>query len=164
MSARVVRVLLALALGVVSSLVASCGPQLVPLDVRFPSTETFLVSRSMRIRVYALDETSCAALVTAVSNGRDPEVTPLWEGDGITPCQVRAGVAIPDVGGGQRGFLVEGLDQTGNNTILAGCAEGEIFSGNSIDVAIYPTSRYDAAYQSDMPGSESIAQRCGGGS
>lgn len=159
---------IAIGLGTVSIMagsifVASCGPQRVPLDVRFPSTETFLVSGSMRIRIYELEETSCASLVTAVSNGRDPSTTPLWESDELTPCTVRAGVSIPDVGGGQLGFLVEGLDSNGNNTILAGCSEAEVFSGGRIDVAVYPTSRYDAAYRASMLGSESIAQRCDGG-
>jgi hypothetical protein len=142
-----------------SILLASCGPQQVPLDVRFPSSETFLVSRSMRIRVYALEETTCPALVTAVSNGRDPGLDPLWESEAVTPCRVRAGITIPDVGGGRRGFLVEGLDSNGNNTILAGCADGEIYSGSRIDVAIYPTSRYDAAYDADPP-SDEISARC----
>ncbi|MBN8615744.1 MAG: hypothetical protein J0L92_34430 [Deltaproteobacteria bacterium] len=142
-----------------SMMLASCGPQQVPLDVRFPSSETFLVSRSMRIRVYALEETSCPALVTAVSNGRDPGLDPLWESAAVTPCQVRAGITIPDVGGGRRGFLVEGLDSNGNNTILAGCADGEIYSGSRIDVAIYPTTRYDAAYDADPP-TEEISARC----
>ncbi len=163
-SAPLARGAISIGLGLASIFAASCGPQRVPLNVRFPSTETFLVSRSMRIRIYELEETSCATLVTAVSNGRDPSASPLWESDELTPCTVRAGVSIPDVGGGLRGFLVEGLDSNGNNTILAGCSEAEVFAGGRIDVAIYPTSRYDAAYRADMPGSEEIADRCGGGS
>lgn len=160
------RLLTALALCAGALGLGACGPQVVPLDVRFPSTETFLVSRAMRIRIYELDvETTCASLVTAVASGRDPGAAPLWVSGELTPCDVRAGASIPDVGGGARGFLVEGLDLTGNNTILAGCAEDEVFTGNRIEVALFPTSRYQAAYDADRPlAGEEVRDRCGGGS
>ena len=73
------------------------------------------------------------------------------------------GVAIPDVGGGLRAFLVEGLDSTGNQTILAGCTEGEVFAGGRLEVALYPTARYQDAYDADMPTpGETVESRCGG--
>jgi hypothetical protein len=32
-----------------------CGPTSVPLEISFPSTETFLVARSVHIRIYAIE-------------------------------------------------------------------------------------------------------------
>ena len=147
------------------ALSVGCGPQRVPLDIRFPSTETFLVSRALRVRIYDLTEGgSCSALVTAVASGRDPEGTVLFESSDLTPCAARAGASIPDVGGGLRAFLVEGLDINGNETVVAGCTEGEVFTGASIEVSVYPTVRYDAAYLADMPAAgETVESRCGGG-
>lgn len=160
---RAIAAALALASGV---LTAGCGPQQVPLEVRFPSTETFLVSRAMRIRIYDLSEGgNCPSLVTAVAGARDPEGTVLYESTDLTPCAVRAGATIPDVGAGLRAFLVEGLDQTGNQTIVAGCTEAEVFAGATLQVAVYPTVRYDDAYAADTPASgETVESRCGGGS
>lgn len=148
-----------------SALASGCSAQRVPLDIRFPSTETFLVSRALRIRVYDLtDGGSCAALVTAVASGRDPDGEVVFESTDLTPCAARAGASIPDPGGGLRAFLVEGLDINGNETVVAGCAEAEVFTGARIDVAVYPTVRYDAAYLADMPGAgETVESRCGGG-
>ncbi|GAB4198842.1 MAG: hypothetical protein OHK0013_08430 [Sandaracinaceae bacterium] len=145
---------------------AACGPQLVPLLVRFPSTETFLVTRGVRIRIYdAAEAGGCPALVTAVSGGRDPGSRALYESEGLTACAVRAGLSIPDVGGGARAFLVEGLDRSGNQTILVGCTEAEIFVGGRIEVSVYPTARYQRAYEADMPATgETAESRCGGGS
>ncbi len=157
----------ACACALASCVLASCGGQQVPLVLRFPSTETFLVSRAVRIRVYEIDEareTTCATLVTAISNGRDPDVEAIYDSDALSPCAVRAGATVPDVGAGLHGFLVQGLDSTGNETILAGCVEGEIYGGASLEVDLYPTSSYADAYLADPPGSESIMSRCGGGS
>ncbi len=143
----------------------ACGPQRVPLDVRFPSTETFLVARTMRIHIYASDATtSCASIVNAVSNGRAPDATPIHQTDEISACAVRAGLALPDPGAGPHLFLVEGLDRTGNATILAGCAQAEVYSGSRVEVSVYPTSAYEAAYEADTPASgEDLDSRCGGG-
>jgi len=156
----------AAALAVASSvLAAGCGPQQIPLEVRFPSTETFLVSRAVRIRIYDLSEGgNCPSLVTAVAGARDPEGTVLFESAGLTPCTVRAGAAIPDTGAGLRAFLVEGLDQNGNQTIVAGCTEAEVFTGATLQVAVYPTVRYDDAYDADPPAAgETVESRCMGG-
>lgn len=148
-----------------AGLLAACGPQQVTLSIRFPSTETFLVSRSMRIRVYPLEgDVDCPTLVTAVASSRDPGVVPIYSVEEITPCQVRSGLAVPDVGEGRHAFLVESLGRTGNETILAGCVEGEVYAGGRLSIALYPTSDYDDAFQADMPGTTSIEQRCGGGS
>jgi hypothetical protein len=146
------------------ALLGGCGPQRIPLDVRFPSTETFLVTRDMRIRIYdAAEVEGCSALVTAVAGGRDPGVPTLYESENLNACSVRAGVSIPDVGGGARAFLVEGLDRNGNQTILAGCTEGEVFSGARLEVALYPTTRYQDAYEADVPAAgETAESRCGG--
>ena len=154
------------AVGLTSSLLAaSCGPQQIPLEVRFPSTETFLVSRAMRVRIYDLSEGgNCPSLVTAVAGARDPEGVVLFESTDLTPCAVRAGAALPDTGAGLRGFLVEGLDRTGNQTIVAGCTEGEVFTGASLQVSVYPTVRFDDARDADPPGaSETVEARCEGG-
>jgi hypothetical protein len=154
------------ALGICVLGASGCGPQLVPLLVRFPSTETFLVTRSVRIRIYDVAEAGgCPGLVTAVSGGRNPGAVALYESEGLTACAVRAGVSIPDVGGGARAFLVEGLDRSGNQTILAGCTEGEVFAGARVAVSLYPTGRYQAAYDTDTPAAgETAESRCGGGS
>jgi len=146
-------------------LAAGCGPQQVPLEVRFPSTETFLVSRAMRVRIYDLSEGgNCPSLVTAVAGGRDPEGVALFESTDLTPCAVRAGASLPDTGAGLRGFLVEGLDRTGNQTIVAGCTEAEVFTGASLQVSVYPTVRYDDARDADPPGGgETVEARCEGG-
>jgi hypothetical protein len=154
----------ALGLGAIG--LSACGPQRVPLLLRFPSTETFLVTRGVRIRIYDVaDSGGCPALVTAVSGGRDPSGSELYQSDELTACAVRAGVSIPDVGGGARAFLVEGLDRSGNQTILAGCTEGEVFSGGRVDVSLYPTARYQDAYEADVPAAgETAESRCGGGS
>ncbi len=156
---RLARVLSGLLLAAVA---AACGPQIVKLSIRFPSTPTFLVARSMRIRVYPLDETSCASLVSIVANNRSPETEPLYALDGIPTCDVRAGATLPDPGEGRHAFLVEGLDLTGNQTILAGCTEAEVFSGARLSVDLFPTSRYDAAAIADPPGAVTPEQRCGG--
>jgi hypothetical protein len=164
-SPRLARRLTSAAAACAVALGLGCGPASVPIQISFPSTETFLVTRSMRVRIYAIDATTtCASLVTAAVNGRDPEGELLFETADLSPCDVRAGRAIPDVGGALRGFLVEGLDSTGNNTILAGCSEDEVHAGARVTVALFPTSRYDAAYQADMPAAgENIEDRCRGG-
>lgn len=149
------------ALGV--SLLAACGPQIVTLTIHFPSTDTFLVSRFLRIRVYPASSTSCASLVSTVVNNRSPEVAPIFTRDGITPCEARDGLTLPDPGEGLLSILVEGLDRTGNQTILAGCIEGEVYTDARITVDLYPTGRYAAALSADPPGSTTPDQRCGGG-
>lgn len=157
------------ALGVVGALaltgLGACGPQRVPLDIRFPSTETFLVARTMRIHIYARDATtSCASVVNAVSNGRAPDATPIYETDETSSCAVRTGLALPDPGAGPHLYLVEGLDRTGNATILAGCVQAEVYGGSRVEISVYPTSAYQAAYAADTPeAGEDIDSRCGGG-
>ncbi|MBX7191099.1 MAG: hypothetical protein K1X94_03525 [Sandaracinaceae bacterium] len=139
----------------------ACAPQSVPLVLRFPSTETFLVTQSLRIRVFD-DELGCASLVNAVTNGTDLTGSVADVG-GLTPCAVRSGVSVPDVGPGQHAFLVEGLDAMGNVTILAGCARHEVFAGAQIEVDLYPTTNYDAEYHRAPPDNVPLDQYCGGG-
>lgn len=144
----------------------ACAPQPVPLEVRFPSTETFLVTRGVRVRVFDAATVSggCAALVASVAAMRPPEGNVVLDGRIVSPCELRAGISLPDVGGGRRAFVVEGLDRTGNQTIVAGCTEAEMYAGARIEIAVYPTSRYEAAYLADMPAAgETVESRCGGG-
>lgn len=144
---------------------AGCSPQRVPLELRFPSTETFLVTQSLRVRVFPVSATvACASLMNTVMSGGTLDDGAVLDRADLDPCEVRAGLSLPDVGGGLHAFVVEGIDRSGNSTILAGCSEDEVYAGTSIAVALSPTDAYQTAYEESPPDdTETVVTRCGGG-
>ncbi len=136
--------------------------QSLPLELRFPSTNTFLVATEVRIRVYDTSASSCPQLVTAVSGGSMAPGTALSSVTYPT-CSAYAGAAVPDPGSGRRSILVEALNRNGTATILVGCTEAEAYPGAPpITVALYPTSNYATELVANPPVG-TIADRCGGG-
>ena len=136
--------------------------QSLPLEIRFPSTNTFLVATEVRIRVYDTSASSCPQLVTAVRGGSMASGTEL---SNVTyaACDVYTGAVVPDPGSGRKSMLVEALDRNGTATILVGCTEAEAFPGAPpISVSLYPTRGYAAELAANPP-MGNIAARCGGG-
>ena len=149
------------ALGV-GLMLASCAPAQVPFRVVFPSEETFVVSNTVHVRAFvAAEPMTCAVLVATVAGGLGVSALPSFDRDGINPCDFDRGVAFPDVGAGQKLFLVEALDEAGS-TILAGCTQAEVYGGASITVNLSTTSRYQAVFAANPP-TQTAAERCAAG-
>jgi len=136
--------------------------QTLPLEIRFPSTNTFLVATEVRIRVYDTSASSCPQLVTAVSGGSMASGMDL-SNETYAACDVFRGAAVPDPGSGRKSVLVEALNRNSTATILIGCTEAEAYPGAPpIAVALYPTDNYAVELAANPP-TGTIASRCGGG-
>lgn len=142
------------------SALAGCAPARVPFQVIFPSEESFLVTNTVRVRVFAsTPTTTCANLVASSAGELGISTEALVTLSGVQPCDLRAGVSISDPGAGQRAFLVEGQDADGN-AILVGCTQSQVYGGTSVTVNLSTTRRYQAAYEANRPMMTNPAQRC----
>ena len=120
----------------------ACGSPTVPLDLRFPSQTTFLVTRTVRVDVVALDSASlgrCPELLAARTLDATLSV------DDLAPCDVRRGLDLPDPGPGAHAFIVRARAAS-NAVILEGCTVAEAYPGAApIEVTLYPTGDYATA-------------------
>jgi hypothetical protein len=142
-------------------LLAACSPAQVPFSVVFPSEETFVVTSTMRVRVFPAAASTCPSLVGRASRDIDISEAALFDRTQIDPCAFRAGISLPDTGSGDRLFLIESFDDRGN-TILVGCSQDEVYGGASVTVNISTTDRYPMA-RMENPSTQTAAERCAGG-
>lgn len=153
------------ALVLVSALaLAGCASPTVSLSIGFPSNEAFLVTSTLDLEVVPLgaDLDQCPVLLGNAIQGTD--VPASSSSLGLVPCDVRAGITLPDPGGGAHAFIV--LGRATNGVILGGCTVAEAYPGApQIRVDLFPTTTmgYTAAVTAAhlAPGS-TADQRCGG--
>ena len=91
------------ALAVLVVALAGCGGEVVDIEIRFPSQETFLRSESARVFRFGVrpDQADlCPALLQETSLGQ-PSTEPDWDSGLIPVCDLHAGLSVPVEGAGR---------------------------------------------------------------
>ena len=141
---------------------AACSPEPVRVEVNFPNAAAFVNSEQGRLRIFPLDRDQlglCPALLEGLPATNFP-VPFLYDSDLRNRCEFRAGIDVPEFGGGPHAYVLEMRSST-NDVILTGCTVGEVYSGaGEIRVELYPTAGYAPLLTMPVPGTpESV---CGG--
>ncbi len=134
------------ALAVLVVALAGCGGEVVDIEIRFPSQETFLRSESARVFRFGVrpDQADlCPALLQETSLGQ-PSTEPDWDSGLIPVCDLHAGLSVPVEGAGHEIFIVL-TENEADQVLLAGCTVStSVRSGTTVRLA--PTPDYVNLY------------------
>ena len=125
---------------------AGCGGDVVDIEIRFPSQETFLRSESARVFRFGVrpDQADlCPALLQETALGQ-PSTQPDWDSGLIPVCDLHAGLSVPVEGVGHELFIVL-TENEADRVLLAGCTvSASVRSGALVRLA--PTPDYVDLY------------------
>ena len=145
-------------------LLSGCGLTPVAVDVRFPSSETFLYSDFGRLILYDVEETGlgqCPELVDSTVDAMFGE--PVLDSDWQPICGFQSGdVKFDDVPPGPHAYVVLSRDEN-NVVLLAGCSVAEAYEdAPPVRVDLYPTDAYAGAIADRELTCDNPMTRCNG--
>jgi len=131
-----------------------CRPDPVPIELEFPSTETFLYSDLGQLMVFGLTQETlgdCPRLVDEVLAGSasDPPILDTGERSICGFCN--GGVSYDDVAEGARAFVMVARDDA-NTPLLTGCTVGEVYNdAPTIVINLFVTDEYAGVAAAGAP-------------
>lgn len=135
---------------------AGCAPAPVVVELGFPNESAFVQSRQGRVLVFPLAEDElgiCPELLHQLSASNFP-IEPVFDSELVDVCELRAAMRLPELAQGPHAYLVEVRNDS--DSILQGCAIGEVFSGaGTIRVDLHPTEDFVP-----MSSDQTAAERC----
>jgi hypothetical protein len=143
---------------------AGCRPDPVPIELEFPSTETFLYSELGQLAAYPVSSFAlgmCSLLVEETLGGSVSE-TPAYDTGSRSICSFcNGGVAWEDVGEGPMAFVMVTRNDS-NALLLAGCTMAEVYEGaGPVVINLYMTPGYDEVAAAGPPEFADPIRKCG---
>lgn len=161
---RTTALLVALWVAVTSCVLPSCRPDPVPVELEFPSTETFLYSELGQLTVFGItigELGDCPRLVEEALSGSSSRAPLIDTGERSICGFCNGGVSYDDVDEGPRAFVMVVRDAS-NTPLLTGCTTGEIYEdAPPIVINLFITPEYSGVADAPPPFSDPI-RKCGG--
>jgi hypothetical protein len=157
---------LAVAISTIALGVSACGPEVVEVEVNFPSQETFLRSqgaRLFRFRLRSDQRGVCPKLLMETSLGQ-PSISPEWDSGLVSVCDLHAGLTVPIEGAGWEAFIVL-IENEDDRVLLTGCTV-TIAAESGVAIRLSPTKDYvDLYVRAEAPPltCKTAAEKCDAG-
>ncbi len=149
-------------IGLAAIALAGCAPDIVTVDMNYPSQETFLQSEFARIFVYPLSERDlglCPTILRGTLSGAAIDQA-ILKTDPASVCQFqRGGVVFRDIPEGPHAW-VGVVTNDASVPLLAGCTVAELYvDAPEIEINLFMTQMYRTTVP-ENPRCTSIADKC----
>lgn len=146
-------------------LLPCCRPDPVPIELEFPSTDTFLYSELGQLTVFSVTRGElgeCPSLVEESLAGSLTRTPVIDTGERSICGFCNGGASYDDVAEGPRAFVMVVRDAS-NTPLLAGCTMGEVYEeAPSIVINLFITPEYSAVAAAGPPPFSDPIRKCGG--
>lgn len=139
-----------------------CNAPEVTYQLRFPSEETFLMSRTARVEIYdgsGEGEQSPDAICRALSAQQPASVTAVAASGARDVCEFLDGLVLRNIDTGRLVFAASAVDAQ-NRTILSGCAVLDLDDdAQTVEIQLSTLPNYPDA---PTPECATVEAKCGG--
>jgi hypothetical protein len=145
--------------------VAGCRPDPIPIELEFPSTETFLYSDFGQLMIFEIAPFalgSCSLLVEEALGGSVGQA-PAYDTGSRSICGFcDGGVSWDDIPEGPLAFVMVTRNDA-NTLLLAGCTVAEVYEGATpVVINLFMTPDYDDVAAAGPPDFTDPFSKCGG--
>lgn len=150
---------------IIGCMLSCCRPDPVPIELEFPSTETFLYSELGQLTVFSITRGElgeCPAIVEESMAGSLTRSPIIDTGERSICGFCNGGASYDDVAEGPRAFVMVVRDAA-NTPLLTGCTTGEIYEeAPPIVINLFITPEYEGVAAAGPPPFSDPIRKCGG--
>lgn len=139
-------------------LAMGCGPDVVPLQLSFPSELSFVLSSSAQVVAVEADADACPELLRQALVGTPPQSA--WETGPLSVCSFWAGeVELVDLPEGPMAYVAIARNDAGR-PLLAGCRVVDAHEEPEVQVTLAPTDDLRALIAAGMTSECTVDTKC----